>query len=96
MSQQELLKRVVQVLEDLSIEYMVTGSVSSSVQGEPRLTHDVDLVVDLSIDAAKRLCEAFVGDDSSMIRELARQVEPRHVPQLCRRSAIIGISMLNR
>jgi hypothetical protein len=63
MSQQELLKRVVQVLEDLSIEYMVTGSVSSSVQGEPRLTHDVDLVVDLSIDAAKRLCEAFVGDD---------------------------------
>lgn len=45
MSQQELLKRVLQALEDVRIEYMVTGSVASSLQGEPRSTHDIDLVV---------------------------------------------------
>jgi hypothetical protein len=34
MSQQELLKRVVQVLETAGIEYMLTGSVVSSLQGD--------------------------------------------------------------
>lgn len=29
------------------IDYMVTGSVATTVYGEPRLTHDVDLVVSL-------------------------------------------------
>ncbi len=55
MSQQELLKRIIQILDSLKIEYMVTGSVTSSLQGEPRSTHDIDLVVDLTEDSANRL-----------------------------------------
>ena len=34
MSQQELLKKVVKILERFGIEYMLTGSVVSSIQGE--------------------------------------------------------------
>jgi hypothetical protein len=49
MSQQELLTRVIQVLDDLKIAYMVTGSVCSSIQGERRSSHNVDFVVDLSL-----------------------------------------------
>jgi len=45
MSQQELLAKVVSVLESLGVDYMVTGSLASSIQGEPRSTHDIDLVV---------------------------------------------------
>lgn len=45
MSQQELLKKVIKVLEDARIQYMITGSVVSSLQGEPRSTHDIDMVV---------------------------------------------------
>jgi predicted nucleotidyltransferase len=45
MSQSELLKKVVKTLEGAGIEYMATGSVASSMQGEPRSTHDIDLVV---------------------------------------------------
>jgi hypothetical protein len=63
MSQQELLKRIIQILNDLQIEYMVTGSVTSSLQGEPRSTHDLDLVVDLTKAAADRLHEAFPPSD---------------------------------
>ena len=47
MSQQELLRKVIRVLDGAGIEYMVTGSIASSLQGEPRTTHDVDLVVDI-------------------------------------------------
>ena len=77
MSQQELLKRVVQVLADLKIEYMVTGSVTSSLQGEPRSTHDIDIVVDLSQDAANRLRGKFPASDfyvsSDAIRDALKQ-----------------------
>jgi hypothetical protein len=63
MSQQELLKSVVQVLDDLKIPYMVTGSVASSIQGEPRLTHDLDLVVELSEGSVDLLRRAFPPSD---------------------------------
>jgi hypothetical protein len=53
MSQQELLAKVIRTLEQLGIEYMVTGSIASSMQGEPRSTHDIDIVVDLSQSKAR-------------------------------------------
>ena len=40
MSQQELLKKVIQALEHAGIDYMLTGSIVSSLQGEPRSTHE--------------------------------------------------------
>ena len=62
MSQQELLKRVVEILDQLGIDYMVTGSTASSLQGLPRSTHDIDLVVVLLPASAKALAAAFATD----------------------------------
>jgi len=59
MSQQQLLKRVVAELERLSIEYMVTGSHASSLQGAPRSTHDVDFVIAMPGSATVDLARAF-------------------------------------
>jgi hypothetical protein len=59
MSQQGLLKHVVQVLDDLGIEHMVSGSLVSSLQGEPRATHDIDIVVALERSHVKVLPKAF-------------------------------------
>ncbi len=59
MSQPELLKRVVRVLDELGIDHMLTGSLASSIQGAPRLTHDIDLVVALSFEFTDRLFRAF-------------------------------------
>ena len=56
---ERLIRKVIQTLEDAGIEYMVTGSVASSLQGEPRSTHDIDLVVVLGESAAQKLVEAF-------------------------------------
>ena len=58
MSQQELLKKVIQTLDDAGIQYLVTGSVASSLQGEPRSTHDIDLVVAIERSDAKKLVKA--------------------------------------
>jgi hypothetical protein len=61
-SQQELLKRVIARLDEAGIEYMLTGSLASSLQGEPRATHDIDLVIAIRIaadDVARTLSAAF-------------------------------------
>ena len=62
MSQQELLKLVIARLDEAGIEYMLTGSLASSLQGEPRATHDIDLVIAIRTtlpDVARTLKAAF-------------------------------------
>ena len=44
------------------INYMVTGSVAAIIYGQPRLTHDVDLVVDLHRDQVQKLLDQFPQD----------------------------------
>ncbi|OGU82282.1 MAG: hypothetical protein A2279_00790 [Stygiobacter sp. RIFOXYA12_FULL_38_9] len=44
------------------IEYIVTGSVASIVYGEPRLTHDIDLVLVLKENKVEELVSAFPVD----------------------------------
>jgi len=59
MSQQELLKRVVQALSRAGIKYMLTGSFASSLQGGPRSSQDRDLVVDIKPNATSDLVQSF-------------------------------------
>lgn len=63
MSQPELLKKVVATLEAIGVPYMVTGSLASSLQGQPRSTHDIDLVVAVTRAAASALAAAFPAPD---------------------------------
>ena len=46
-------------LNTLGVRYMVTGSVAVIIYGEPRLTHDVDLIVVLDREHIARLPEVF-------------------------------------
>lgn len=63
MSQPELLKKVIQILDRAGIQYMITGYVASSLQGEPRSTHDIDMVVAIQSSKAGELAEAFPSSD---------------------------------
>ncbi len=60
---ERLIRKVIQTLEAIGIEYMVTGSVASSLQGEPRSTHDIDLVVVLHKSTIQKLIDAFPPPD---------------------------------
>jgi len=59
MPQQELLKKIIQTLEKSHIEYMITGSVASSLHGEPRSTHDIDVVVAIQKTDVSKLTKIF-------------------------------------
>ena len=62
MSQPELLIFVLSQLTRTHISYMVTGSVVSSLQGEPRSTHDIDIVVLLEPQSVAVLVPQFPKD----------------------------------
>lgn len=59
MLQPKLLNSLLAVLNENHIDYMVTGSIVSSLQGEPRATHDVDIVVNIRTSAIPALIAAF-------------------------------------
>jgi len=63
MNQKEFFERVLRVLEESKIPYMVTGSVGAILFGEPRLTNDMDVVVEMSTDAVSGLCRTFPPPD---------------------------------
>jgi len=42
---------------------MVTGAVASTIYGEPRLTNDIDLVVELNRESAEELFKAFSSEE---------------------------------
>lgn len=46
-------------LNSLGIRYIVTGAVASIIYGEPRLTHDLDIVIELNSDDISRFASTF-------------------------------------
>jgi len=72
MSQQELLSIVIRTLDAIGIDYMITGSVASSLQGEPRSTHDIDIVVAIHGSAVPKLLASFSSPDYYLDEESIR------------------------
>ena len=62
MPEPDLLELFVAPLEAIGVRYLVTGSVAATLYGEPRATHDIDLVVDLTAAQASALPRAFPED----------------------------------
>jgi len=59
MPEPNLFLMFTQQLNTLGVAYMVSGSVAVIIYGEPRLTHDVDLIVVLDRGHIARLPEVF-------------------------------------
>ena len=65
----DLLGYVVSVLEQLDIPYMVVGGFAAITYGEPRLTLDVDIVVDMRYSHVAPFVAAFPIPDYYVSRE---------------------------
>lgn len=62
MSQADLLTEAVRALDRAGVGYLLSGSLASSIQGEPRATHDIDLVVEVDSRMIDALAHAFGTD----------------------------------
>jgi predicted nucleotidyltransferase len=71
--QTDLLRFTVETLERLGITYMIVGSYASGAYGEPRLTQDIDIVIDIDWPQARQLCAAFPPAEFYVSLEAALQ-----------------------
>lgn len=57
-----LISLVTSRLEAAGFPYMITGSIAMAMYAEPRMTRDVDMVIDCRADDAERLASLFESD----------------------------------
>jgi hypothetical protein len=72
-NQAELLRYLADVLESLGVDYMIGGSQASMYYGEPRLTRDIDVVVDLRPQHLPALLARFPAEEFYLDEETARE-----------------------
>ena len=73
MEQTDLLRILTTALDRLGVPYLLTGSLATSAFGEPRYTHDIDVVVRLTLEQVAGLCAAFPEPDYYCDQNAAEQ-----------------------
>jgi hypothetical protein len=71
---------IIQTLEQLQIPYMVAGGFAAIFYGEPRLTIDIDIVVDINPTHIDPLVNAFPFPDYYLSEESMRDSIRRRFP----------------
>lgn len=92
----EVLKTVARRLDDLGIPYMLTGSMAVNYYAVPRMTRDIDVVVELSAGDADRLCDAFRGDFYVEPDAVRRAVAERGMFNLIHGASVIKVDFVVR
>ncbi|MEJ2702147.1 MAG: hypothetical protein P8Z79_06855 [Sedimentisphaerales bacterium] len=70
-SQNDFLKKLIKLLDDCSVPYMISGSFGSSYHGQPRATNDLDIVIAPAEKQLLTFVESF-GVDYYVSLEAAR------------------------
>ena len=71
----ELLKDVALRLKKAGIEYMMTGSMAMAVYSTPRMTRDIDIIIEVSHGDISRIVAMFRDDfyiDEASVRQAVR------------------------
>jgi hypothetical protein len=92
----EVLAIVTGRLEAADIPYMVTGSVAANYYAVPRMTRDIDLVVELSEGDADRSCALFEGDFYVERNAVRTAIDERSVFNLIHQAYVIKVDCIVR
>ncbi|HUK55468.1 MAG TPA: nucleotidyltransferase [Nitrospiria bacterium] len=61
-NEQDVLKIVTQRLESAGIRYMVTGSIAANFYTIPRMTRDIDIIIEVGEEKVEELFSLFSND----------------------------------
>ncbi len=78
MEQSDLLRHVIDALEKLNIHYILVGSLASTLYGDPRMTQDIDIVIDLKQEQVPAFCAAFPSSDFYLSESAVRDAVRTH------------------
>ena len=92
----ELIKDVVSRLKNASIEYMITGSMALAVYSTPRMTRDIDMIIQVSPEDTGMIVNLFRDDfyiDETSVRQA---VQSRGMFNVIHNESIIKVDFIVR
>jgi len=96
LSELEVLKDVCARLERLRIAYMLTGSMAMNYYAEPRMTRDIDIVVELEHIGADALAAAFEPEYYVPLEAVADAIGQRGMFNLLHLDSVVKVDLIVR
>ena len=91
-----VLKLVAARLDAAGIAYMLTGSIAAGYYSEPRMTRDIDLVVELEVPDAERVVALFGSDFMAEPETVANAIRRRGMFNMIHTAAAVKVDMIVR
>jgi len=92
----DILKDVCTRLEKGRIEYMLTGSMAMNYYAQPRMTRDIDIVVELEPSDAAKLVSAFAPDYFVPDEALHSALRERGMFNLLHLESVVKVDLIVR
>lgn len=92
----EVLKIVVNRLESAGICYMITGSIATNFYATPRMTRDIDIVIDVEENEADKLFTLFSEDFYVDIVLIKNALQNRQMFNIIHNKAIVKVDFIIR
>ena len=92
----ELIKEVASLLEQAGIGYLMTGSMAMAVYATPRMTRDIDMVIQVTHEDIEKIVELFQNDfyiDETSVRQA---VDNRGMFNIIHNESVIKIDFIVR
>ena len=96
LDQLSVLKVVADRLAHAGVRYMITGSIAAGHYGRPRMTRDIDIVVEVRPEDAHRLVTAVGGEFGGDEKRVMDAIRRRGMFNLIHETAIVKVDFIVR
>ena len=96
LDQLSVLQLVTGRLDAAGIAYMLTGSIAAGYYAQPRMTRDIDLVVELDPAAAERIAAEFSPEFSCDVDAIRAAIARQSLFNLIHVEAVIKVDFVVR
>lgn len=96
LSELEVLKLVITRLDSVGIPYMVSGSVAANFYTTPRMTRDIDIVIELQEKDAENFFSLFSRDFYIEMESVKNAIRDKQMFNIIHNEAIVKIDFIIR
>ncbi|MBI4849363.1 MAG: hypothetical protein HY808_12455 [Nitrospirae bacterium] len=90
----DVLKIVIERLESAGIHYMVSGSIAANFYTIPRMTRDIDIIIEVGENEAAKLFSIFSGDfyiDTASVKDA---IHDKHMFNIIHNEGIVKVDFI--
>ena len=92
----DVLKTVITRLDKAKIPYMITGSIACNFYSIPRMTRDIDMIIEIKLSDTKKVYELFKDDFYIGEEEVTTAVREQGMFNIIHNDAIVKVDFIVR